>query len=562
MKKLILAAALVAFSVGQSLAQSLSPSTTWHWNEGTIVVDTPQRPAGQKNVLGLTVPKMQNVRVGFVGLGMRGPGAVERFCVIPGVEIVALCDYEQGRAERMQKNLRNAGLPPATVYCGAKGYEELCQRPDIDLVYIAVDWDHHFPVAKCALENGKHTAIEVPSVMNLEQCWELINLAEQKQLNCMILENCCYDWFELRTLNMAQAGVFGEILHAKGAYIHNLDPFWDYYWKNPDGSDPDRLGWRMKYNMENRGDVYATHGLGPVAQALNIHRGDRMTTLVAMDTKAVHGPDWVEAKTGKRPENYRNGDHTTTLIRTQNGKVIEIQHNVMNPQPYNRLYQLVGTKGFADKYPVRENGDGRGYALDAAQLQASGVTPKIDDLNSHDYMPYDQQVALTEKYESPIIQKYGERGRRLGHGGMDFMMDSRLVYCLQNGLPLDMDVYDMAEWCCVAELGAISCDHNFASVTVPDFTRGYWNVVKGFKHAYAADEAATEAVAEKVTAAQKTLGEQAWKEYDAATTLEERNAVAKKYAVLAQAEIEAALNGGKVSKETKKAVQKARKNRK
>ena len=142
------------------------------------------------------------------------------------------------------------------------------------------------------------------------------------------------------------------------------------------------------------------------------------------------------------------------------------------------------------------------------------------------------------------------------------MMDSRLVYCLQNGLPLDMDVYDMAEWCCVAELGAISCDHNFASVTVPDFTRGYWNVVKGFKHAYAADEAATEAIAEKVTAAQKTLGEQAWQEYDAATTLEERNVVAKKYAVLAQAEIEAALNGGKVSKETKQAVKKARKGRK
>lgn len=551
---------LVAALCGSLSAQSLSPSTTWHWEEGTLVVETPQRPAGQQDVLGLTVPKIQNVRVAFVGLGMRGPGAVERFCLIPGVEIVALCDYEEARAVRMQQYLRKAGLPPATIYSGAKGYEELCARPDIDLVYVATDWDHHFPVAKCALQNGKHTAIEVPSAMNLEQCWELINLSEQTRKHCMILENCCYDWFELRTLNMAQAGVFGEVLHGKGAYIHNLDPFWDYYWKNPDGSDPDRLGWRMKYNMENRGDVYATHGLGPVAQAMNIHRGDRMTTLVAMDTKSAHGKDYVEAKTGKRPAEFRNGDHTTTLIRTENGKVIEIQHNVMNPQPYNRLYQLVGTKGFADKYPMRENGDGRGYALDASQLKASGVTPKIDDLNSHDYMPYEQQVALQEQYESPIIKKYGERGRRLGHGGMDFMMDSRLVYCLQNGLPLDMDVYDLAEWCCLAELGTLSMDHNSAAVAVPDFTRGSWNKVQGYKHAYAADEAETEAVADKVTAAQKTLGEQAWKDYDAAATTAEKNLVSQNYAVLAQAEVERALApNGKLSAAIQKAVKAAQK---
>ncbi|MDE7155889.1 MAG: Gfo/Idh/MocA family oxidoreductase, partial [Muribaculaceae bacterium] len=145
-----------------AVAQSLSPSTTWHWDKGTIVVDTPQRPDGQENVIGLTLPKMDKVRVAFVGLGMRGPGAVKRFTQIPGVEIVALCDYDPARAEGCQKYLREAGLIPATVYSGENGYEELCKRDDIDLVYIATDWDHHFPVAKCALENGKNTAIEVP----------------------------------------------------------------------------------------------------------------------------------------------------------------------------------------------------------------------------------------------------------------------------------------------------------------------------------------------------------------------------------------------------------------
>ena len=495
-----------------SYAQSLSPSTKWHWNEGTIVVDSPKRPAGQQSVLGLTAPKMDNVRVAFVGLGMRGPGAVNRFCHIPGVTIVALCDYEAARAEACQGYLKSVGLPPAAIYSGENGYEELCKRDDIDLVYVATDWDHHFPVAKCALENGKHTAIEVPSAMNLEQCWELIDLSEKTRKHCMILENCCYDYYELRALQMTQAGVFGEVIRAEGAYIHNLDDFWGYYWSNPK-NDPDKLGWRMKYNMENRGDVYATHGLGPVAQCLNIHRGDRFTTLVAMDTNSVHGKEYVEKKTGKPCKEYRNGDHTTTLMRTADGKVVEIQHNVMTPQPYNRLFKLTGTKGYATKYPSEA------IALDKSQLSASGVKPEVDNLSSHGFLPQAEYNALMAKYESPIIRKYGEIGRQMGHGGMDYMMDARMVYCLQNGLPLDMDVYDLAEWCCLAELGSLSMDHNCAAVAFPDFTRGEWNKIKGYRHAYAnpQDEAAQEAVAAQITKTQKdvTASLKLWELYDA-----------------------------------------------
>ena len=334
----------------KSTVQVNDKGTEWEWNKGTIVVKTPERPAGQESVIGLALPKMEVVRVGFVGLGMRGPGAVSRFTYIPGTQIVALCDYEKERAEKCQKYLKEASLPKAAVYSGDKGYEELCKRDDIDLVYIATDWLHHFPVAKCALENGKNVAIEVPSAMNLKECWELVDLSEKNRKHCMILENCCYDWFEMNTLNMAQHGVFGEVIRAQGAYIHNLAPFWKHYWKK--GED-DKLGWRLDYNMRHRGDVYATHGLGPVAQALNIHRGDRMETLVAMATKSVVGKDLVKENADSVCNSLRNGDHTTTLIRTANGKVIEIQHNVMTPQPYNRLYQLTGTKGFANKYPTQ-----------------------------------------------------------------------------------------------------------------------------------------------------------------------------------------------------------------
>ncbi len=506
-------AAMLSLGFQSANAQSLSPTTKWHWNKGKIVIETPQRPEGQKDVLGLALPKKKVVRIGLVGLGMRGPGAVENFSLIPGVQVVALCDYEEKRAVKQNERLRKNGLAPAAVYYGEKGYEALCKRPDIDLVYIATDWEHHAIVAKCALENGKNVADEVPSAMNLQECWDLINLAEQKQLNCMILENCCYDWFEMRTLNMAQHGVFGEILRAQGAYIHNLDDFWDYYWKNPNGSDPDQLGWRLKYNKENRGDLYATHGLGPVAQALDIHRGDRMKTLVSMDTKSVHGKELVEKKTGKPCTEFRNGDHTTTLIRTEGEKVIELQHDVMNPQPYNRLYQLTGTRGFANKYPVE------GYAVDASQLKATGNQPKVDDLSTHSFMPDEQRKALEEKYESPILKKFGKLAKEVGgHGGMDFIMCARLIYCLQNGLPLDMDVYDLAEWCAIAELSAISLDNDCSPVTFPDFTRGLWNKEKGYHHAYATpeQEAATEATANAYTKAYKeaTAKLKLWTLYD------------------------------------------------
>ena len=523
-KRIFFVSAMAFFMGVSALAQSLSSSTKWHWDKGTMVIETPTRPAGQKHVLGLTAPKLETVRVGFVGLGGRGPWAVKRYAHIPGVEIVALCDYEEARAEKTQSELRNRGLKPADIYFGPKGYEELCKRDDIDLVYVATDWNHHFPIAKFAMENGKHAAIEVPAAMNLAQCWELIDLAEKTRLHCFILENCCYDYYEMNALAMAQDGVFGEIVRAEGAYIHTLDGAWDNYWKDPNDNDVNDLHWRLKYNKENRGDIYSTHGLGPVAQCMNIHRGDRFTTLVAMDTESFAGKAAVKRKTGKECEDFRNGDHTTTLMRTAQGKVVEIQHNVMTPQPYNRLFKLTGTKGYATKYPTPE------FALSGEALKGTDA-PQMDNLNAHKFMDAKQKDALMKKYYHPILTEYGEKGRSMGHGGMDYIMDARLVYCLQHGLPLDIDVYDMAEWCCLAELGALSMDNNCAAVSFPDFTRGHWNEVKGFKHAYApaAEEAEVEAKAEAYTAAQKeaVAANNLWALYDAVRKAEGDKAKAK-----------------------------------
>ena len=434
-----------------------------------IVVSTPKRPAGQTDVVGLTAPKLDTVRVGFIGLGMRGPGAVSRFTHIPGTKVVALCDIRPERVEASQNILKKAGLPEAAVYSGSEdAWKQLCERDDIDLVYIATDWKHHAQMGVYAMEHGKHVAIEVPAAMTLDEIWSLINTSEKTRKHCMQLENCVYDFFELTSLNMAQQGVFGDVLHVEGSYIHNLEEFWPEYWNN----------WRMDYNRNNRGDVYATHGMGPACQLLSIHRGDRMDYLVSMDTKAVNGPAIVEKSTGEKVEDFQNGDQTTTVIRTKNGKTMLIQHNVMTPRPYSRMYQLVGTDGYASKYPIQE------YCLRPTQVDSKDV-PNHENLNAHGSVSESVKKALMNKYKHPIHKDLEETAKKVGgHGGMDYIMDYRLVYCLRNGLPLDMDVYDLAEWCCMAELTRLSIENNSAPVSVPDFTRGGWQKVNGYSHAF------------------------------------------------------------------------------
>lgn len=438
--------------------------------QNSIKTPIPARAKGQKDMVAYVAPALDTVRVGFIGMGMRGPGAVERFLHIPGAKVVAICDIEQGRAEKAGQRVTKAGAPAAELYYGSEdAWKKLCDRKDLDLVYIVTDWKNHAKMAKYAMEKGKHVAIEVPAAMTMDEIWDLINTSEKTRKHCMMLENCVYDFFEMNTLNMAQQGLFGDVLHVEGSYIHNLEDFWPYYYNN----------WRLDYNQNNRGDVYPTHGMGPACQLLDIHRGDKMETLVAMDTRAVNGPAYIEKKTGKKPEYFKNGDHTMTMIRTTNGNTIHIQHDVVNPRPYSRMYQLTGTKGFAQKYPSS------GYAFEPAQL-ANDSLPNHENLSAHGYISADQRKALEAKYTHPIIREVGEVAKTVGgHGGMDYIMDYRLVYCLRNGLPLDMDVYDLAEWCCLAPLTAISIENGNAPVEVPDFTRGNWQKVKGFRHAYA-----------------------------------------------------------------------------
>jgi predicted dehydrogenase len=461
MKKVSLLAVLSVFVlVMAACSQSDAPKI--------IKTVVPARVAGQTDVLQLRAEPLPTVRIAIIGVGARGSGAVERLAQIEGTEIVAVCDVREANVKDANRRLEAKGRPKAQEFYGDTAvWRKVVALPDLDLVYIATDWVHHAPIAIQAMNEGKHAAVEVPAATNLDEIWAMVNTAERTRKHCIQLENCVYDWFELTTLNMAQQGLFGEIVHAEGAYIHCLRDFWEGYWDD----------WRMKFNRAHRGDLYPTHGLGPVCMALNIHRGDKLNFLVSVDTKALGNPAYLKEKRGEEVSDFRAGDHTATLIRTENGKTIMIQHDVTSPRPYNRLYQLSGTRGFANKYPVE------GLALNADVLPA-GLAEKYPRLSAHSFMPAALYDTLMQAYKHPIFGQIEEKAREVGgHGGMDYVMDYRLIYCLRNGLPLDMDVYDLAEWCSLVPLTEISLDSGSAPVEIPDFTRGAWNRLKGVQFA-------------------------------------------------------------------------------
>lgn len=403
------------------------------------------------NMCGYAAPKMDKVRIGIIGLGNRGPGAVERMTFIEGAEIVALCDKYPDRVEKAQEILVKAGLPKARAYTGNDGWKALCEAKDIDLVYTCTPWSLHTPIAVRAMKNGKHAATEVPAAVTMEECWELVETSEKTRKHCMMLENCCYDFFELLTLNMARNGIFGELLHAEGAYIHDLRElnFSKTYYADM---------WRLKENASRNGNLYPTHGLGPIAQCLNINRGDRMDHLVSMSTNDFQMNEMAKERAAKddfyKPyvdKPYR-GNMNTTLIRTEKGKTLMVQHDVTSERPYSRIHLISGTKGAASKWPSPQR-----IALGDAWLKP------------------EEFKAMEEKYTPPIVKHIGEIAKNVGgHGGMDFIMDWRLIDCLRNGLPLDQDVYDAATWTAVGLLSEQSVANKSRTVDVPDFTKGAW----------------------------------------------------------------------------------------
>ena len=403
------------------------------------------------NMCGYAAPKLDTVRIGFIGLGNRGPDAVKRMGHVEGVEIKALCDIRPQKVNAVIKSLEGSAHKPETYSGKEEEWKKLCERPDIDLVYIATPWSLHTPMAVYAMEHGKHVCVEVPAAKTVEECTQLVETSERTRRHCMMLENTCYDFFELLTLNMVRQGLFGEIIHGEGAYNHDLlidnfskEKYYDM--------------WRLKENFRN-GNLYPTHGLGPVAQVMNLNRGDKMDYLVAMQSNDFMMEQMANDLSSKDDfyksfanKKYR-GNMNVTSIRTNRGRTIMLQHDVTSPNIYSRIFKISGTKGSALKYP----------------------SPGRIAFGDEDWLSEEEYKKMEAKYQPPIVKKVGEMAKQVGgHGGMDFLMDWRTIDCLRNGLPLDQDVYDAALWSAVAPLSEWSVANHSNSIAVPDFTAGSW----------------------------------------------------------------------------------------
>ena len=410
--------------------------------------------------------KGKNVRVGFIGVGQRGTAAVHRVSMIPGVEIVALCDKNPAAVEQNLKWLADSKYRTVPKkYIGDEAYKELCDFGDCDVVYCATPWALHQPVALRGLLGGKIALVEVTSALTVDECWELVEASEKWQIPCMQLENCVYGEIELLELNLARLGMFGQINHVEGAYIHDLREIIPSVNNNMNLE----YQWRYDENMAHKGDRYPTHGLVPLCQTLGVNRGDRLDYLVSLGSndysvnyeyfKKEYLPDSDPRKFD--PPAAMN-DMTTTLFKTVNGVSIMLQHDVSSPRPYNRRALISGTKGIMADYPFR-----------------CAFEDKCFDRKAHSWYSAADADKVRTKYMHPMWRDVSDMAKKVGgHGGMDFIMDLRWAWCLQNGEPLDMDVYDLAATSCICELTETSIRKGSKPVSIPDFTRGNWRNVK------------------------------------------------------------------------------------
>jgi len=395
---------------------------------------------------------LDEVRIGFIGVGNRGLGHVRNFLRLDRVAVKAICDVVPERVEKAQALVVAAGQPrPEGFARGERDFQRLCGREDLDLVFISTPWEWHTPMCVEAMRNGKHAAVEVPAATTLEECWQLVETAEKTGRQCVQMENCNYDRVELMTLHMVRKGFLGELVHAECGYLHDLR---ESKLRLRDG----KRGWRVEHTIRRNADLYPTHGLGPVAQCLNINRGNLFDHLVSIASKSRSLHEYAVERYGPASPQaqwkFALGDVVTSLIRTRAGETILVTHDTNTPRPYSRDYLIQGTRGIVQKYPT-------------PLIYVDGRSPK------HEWE--DLIANYAAEWEHPLWKALYEKAREGGHGGMDYIEDYRLIQCLLRGEPMEMDVYDAAALSAVTELSERSIAGRSKTVDFPDFTRGKWN---------------------------------------------------------------------------------------
>jgi predicted dehydrogenase len=418
-----------------------------------IIKDSSKATTG--NMFGFKVDPIKKVRVGIIGLGNRGNTLLEMFKWLveqDAAQIVALSDIDESKVTKAQEKLGQwQKAKPRTYFKDADDWKNLAKQDDIDLILVTTPWEWHTPMAIYGMQQGKHVATEVPMAYTLTDCWKLIETAEQTQKHCIMIENCCYNEEELFVLNMIENGVFGDLTHAEGAYLHDLRAHMlseDYYQDQ----------WRIKHHIERDGNFYTTHGLGPISFYLNIGRGDTYDHLTSMSSRELNLSQTAKRKNSPYTE-FKCGDMNTTLIKTAQGKSIMLQFDVHTGRPYSRINKVVGTKAVHDGYPSR-------LYIDKEELAFWG----------HKWLPEEEYNNYKKKYTHPLINKLKgiSKDFKQGHGGMDFVMIYRLIKCMNLGLPLDINVYDSVMWSAVTPLSELSVASKSLSIPFPDFTGGAW----------------------------------------------------------------------------------------
>ena len=396
-----------------------------------------------------SAPPIPTVRIGFVGIGGQGSVHVENLLTLEGVEIKALCDIVPEKVSTWQQKIRELGRPEPTGYTrGPHDFERLCAEEELDLVFTATPWEWHVPVLLAAMRNGKHGASEVPIAYTVDDCWALVEAAERFRKHCVMMENCCYDRLEMLALNLARKGLLGELMHGECGYDHDL--------RSVKFSTEGEGLWRRAHATRRNGNLYPTHGLGPIAQAMGINRGNQFDYLVSMSTPSRGLQLWQQEHLSpddpRRNERYVLGDINVSLIRTMRGQTIFLSHDTNLPRPYSRKYILQGTRGLVEGYPRRVYIEGMSKAEDR----------------------WDPIEAWFESHDHPLWKSEKVRTASAGHGGMDWLEDWRLINCLREGQPTDQNVYDGAAWSVIGPLTEWSVKNGGRPIQVPDFTRGRW----------------------------------------------------------------------------------------
>ncbi len=421
-----------------------------------------ERPSQSSYMGGFAAPKLETVRAAFIGVGARGGDHAKFFASLPNTEVVAICDVYEDLVKQKVGWIREVSKPNrhqniAEYYGDENKWKLMLQEVKPDVVFIATNWSNHAPMTIAAMDHGAHAFVEVPIAVTLKEMWDIVDASERTQKHCMMLENVNYSRDELMFLNMCRKGIIGEVLHGEAAYIHELR-FQMEEQQRGTGS------WRTHHYAHRNGNLYPTHGLGPVAQYMNLGREeDSFESIVSFSTPARGRSDYAKKNYPTDHKwnqlDYKGGDLNTSIVKTTLGRTIMVQWDETSPRPYSRLNLIQGTKGTLAGFPTRvalENG-------------FKGLTK-----DHHSWIQGEQLQRLYDEYDHPLYKRLNQTAKGSGHGGMDGIMMYRVVECLQKGLPLDQNVYEGCFWSAVAPLSERSVASGGAPQPFPDFTRGNW----------------------------------------------------------------------------------------